>query len=124
MPQVAIRPAMLRDAGVIEVSASPGEIREVYSRLNNAVALDAGEAEALAILLNDPRSLTYCTADAAAARAIALLNLTEKGVSLEVALESCGMRRGLDRQYSERRFRELLHEGFTMRLQGPGGLTG
>lgn len=121
---VPIEATVLKELGVGEVSASTEELKGVYEQFDNVMgpALDAGEVEGLAVLRKDDQSgLIYCTADVACIRAIALLELSERSISLEAALETCGMRqRDIDWQYSERKFKRHLQEGFAMRLQGQG----
>lgn len=111
-------------AGKIQVvSASPAQIAALYAQLDDVFiqTIHAGEAEALALLFSGtlPDHL-FCTAEAPATKALALLDMKDVGISFEDLLSGAGEHPKLLRHYTERFFREALTEGAKMRIQGVG----
>jgi len=81
--------------------------------------LHDGDKELLLLLQKD-EELILCTCDGAIIKALALLALSDKGISVEKLLKRSGINKNLPHKYSEKRFRTLLKEGSIMRIQGIG----
>ena len=63
--------------------------------------LDPGEIEALALLrANKPTGATFCTSDAPAIKALAMINMSHLGISLETMLAKIGLTKNLDVQFT------------------------
>ena len=111
-------------AGTIqEATASAGEISEVLAYFDSGIqeGLDPGEIEALAILLRENQGdMSFCTADRRAVEALAMLGLSEQGMSMEAMLDQAGLHKNLPERCSEQRFKQYLRDGTTLRLQGKG----
>ena len=111
-------------AGIIqEATATAGEISEVLAYFDSGIqeGLDPGEVEALAILLREStEEMSFCTADRRAVEAVAMLGLSEQGISMESMLDQAGLHKDLPRRCSEQRFRQHLSDGTTLRLHGKG----
>ncbi|MEW6068055.1 MAG: hypothetical protein AB1610_07185 [Nitrospirota bacterium] len=78
--------------------------------------LHDGEKEAL-ILLQKQEGLLLCTCDHAAIKAMALLDLSDRGISFESLLKKSGINKKLDYKHTEKRFKKCLSEGSIMRIQ-------
>ena len=106
-----------------EASATAFEMHEVLDHFdrNTQEGLDPGEIEALAIIMQDAENeMRFCTADRAAVEAIAMLGLSERGISMECMLDELGFHRTLPSKCTEHRFRQYLENGKVMRIQGKG----
>jgi len=106
------------------VCADAAAVAAVLARFDPVMRerIDAGEAEALAILSawegNRP---AFCTADGAAARAACLLGFSDNLISLEEALRGVGLeQRRLASQFSEEKMNQWRNAGRQMRLRGEG----
>jgi hypothetical protein len=74
--------------------------------------LDPGEIEALALLLaNKATGASFCTSDAPAIRALAMLHMSDSGISLEMALSKVGLTKKLDVQFTEGFFKNNIGIG-------------
>lgn len=108
---------------IAEVAAKSAELQNLETIFNYATlqGLDPGELEALA-LINSGRTkdALFCTADAAAIRALALMGHSQLGISLEKLLRKVGLQKPLDRQYKENFFRYHLNRGKQDRITGIG----
>jgi len=72
------------------IEAQPSDIVKLTEKLSNDFlhTLDSGELEALAILLSENYpELLFTTADKAAVKALGVLNLSYKGISVECLLK-------------------------------------
>ena len=98
---------------VIELSASPDEIKEVLTKLPaiNHENIDPGELESLAILSRE-EGLIFCSCDAAAIRALPFLDHSDRGISVESLLKSSGLQRsGLKDRHTDQYFKSNLAIG-------------
>jgi hypothetical protein len=96
-----------------EVSATTEEIQQVLTRLptTHRDSLHTGELESLAILLRDI-DLIFCSCDAATIRALPLLDLSERGVSVESLLRTSGLSRSdLRERHADAYFKNNLSIG-------------
>lgn len=116
--------ATLISQGVIpEISASVSDIKRVRTVFDEELnmALHDGEVEALAILYADESdSFLFCTSDKVAIRVLAMLGLSDSGVSFEEVLRTSGLLKSLPPEYSTEYFNRYIAEGQTARIQGKG----
>ncbi len=110
-----------------EVSATVEEMTDIYARFDSAFSsgLHPGETEGLALLLAGriPEA-RYCTADAAAIQALAVLGFSDRGVSLETLLAGKRTRCPLERQFLEDFLQRHLSQGLQNRITGAGMARG
>lgn len=120
--EIHLEPSLM--AGSLrEVAASPEHIAAFLARFDPVFVqrMDAGEAEALAMLAaGELPEHRFCTSDGPAIRALCLLDLPEVGLSLETLLRDVGLSRTLPSQYRETFFREMLSRGAQERIAGVG----
>lgn len=104
-----------------ELSCSAQELLRFKERFDRVFQeeLHDGEKEAL-MLLQKQEDLLLCTCDYAAIKALALLDLSDKGISFENLLKKSGINKKLEFKHAEKRFRKYLNEGSIMRIQGRG----
>ena len=112
-------------AGQISQEAVDVEETAEFMYHINAVmteSLHPGEIEALTLLFkNRVPDCKFCSADQAAVKALVLVGMKDKGLSLEKVLEHTGLRRkSLKAQYSERRFQDWVRQAEIDRIQGTG----
>ena len=83
------------------------------------LAMDQGETESIAYLLQDEEDATLCTCDAAGIKCIAYMQLEHKPVSLESVLRTSGHYRGrrLLPRHLESTFRKNQNDGKALRVQ-------
>lgn len=81
-----------------------------------------GEEESLSLLYCEKldEDVLFCTADAIAIHALAMIGLSERGISLEKLLNSIGLNKPLPTQYSEKFFKENIKRGQIKRITGDG----
>lgn len=116
--------AALISQGVLpEISASMSAIkrvREVFGEELN-MTLHDGEVEAIAVLYADtPDGFLFCTSDKVAIRVLAMLGLSDSGVSFEEVLTTTGLQKPLPLEYRKQYFDHYIAEGQTRRIQGKG----
>jgi hypothetical protein len=78
--------------------------------------LHAGELEALSIIQND-RSLRFCTSDKMAIKAIGIIGLSSQGISFEELLKTSGITKKLEHKHTKEYFKKYLIEGSIIRIQ-------
>ena len=106
-----------------EVSATAEQLATLLDRFDPVFSqrMDPGEAEALALLLAGELSdCFFCSSDGPAIRALNLLSMPERGISLEMLLRKVGLERRLARPFDERFFREMQARGAQEFVRGEG----
>ena len=79
-----------------------------------------GEKEAL-ILHSKEERFRFCTCDKSAIKSLALLGLTDKGISFERMLKVTGLfSKNLEYKLTEDYFKRWIKEGSIMKIQGTG----
>jgi len=114
-----------------EVAA--GRIREIEmtsSHVENARArftpdfrerLHDGEFEALAYLITNPdEDIRFVSGDGPAIQAVAMLDSDCRVIALVEALDECGWRKPLPKQFSRDFLKRHVREGHVRRIQGRG----
>lgn len=106
-----------------EVSATAEQLAALLGRFDRVFIqrMDPGEAEALALLLTGELSdCFFCSSDGPAIRALNLLSMPERGISLEMLLRGAGLERRLARPFDERFFQEMRARGAEEFSRGEG----
>jgi len=106
---------------IYELSCSAEELlsfKEQFDRVFQEELHD-GEKEAL-VLIHKQKNLLLCTCDHAAIKALALLDLLDRGISFENLLRKSGITKKLEYKHTEKRFKKCLSEGSVMRIQERG----
>jgi hypothetical protein len=113
-------------AGQIEEAAASIDEMDGFVRRFDAIMtenLHKGELEALVLLFSGQLANCWlCSADQAAVKALVLVGLKSKGISLERVLHHIGLPGGrrLGEQYSQQRFEQWAEEAALDRMQGRG----
>ncbi len=104
-----------------ELSCSAQELLAFKEKFDAVFQEDLhdGEKEAL-VLLQKQEDLMLCTCDHAAIKALALLDLSDKGISFENLLKKSGITKQLEYKHTEKRFQKCLSEGSIMKIQERG----
>ncbi|HLY30727.1 MAG TPA: hypothetical protein VKQ36_06840 [Ktedonobacterales bacterium] len=114
----------IANGSLIEVAATPDQLTSLRARFDRLFLerMDAGEAEALALLLaGELPDHRFCTGDGPAIKALALLDMADTGLSFEALLRDVGLQRGkIPLQYTEKFFQDFLARGAQDRIQGVG----
>jgi hypothetical protein len=116
-------PECVQEGSVVEWEASAAQIFDVTANFDRLFqqAIDPGELEALACLLARPQEgIGFCSSDGPAIRALAMLDMADRGLSFEVVLKLSGFAKPLPRHFTERFFQEQLRLGSLMRITGQG----
>jgi len=104
--------------------ASLLDMETLKSRFDQVLAerIHAGELEALTLFYNGSvtKDCLLCTSDRAVLYALVCLDLSNRAISLESALDKIGLRQTLEHQYTEDWFQDILREARIRRIQGTG----
>ncbi len=110
----------LKQEKVIRVEAEFEDFEALQKRLSSdfMASLDAGELEALAILLSKRhKDILFTTADRAAIKALGVLGLGSRGISVEELLKNSGTKRKekskLPQHFTKKWFQQVLAEGLS-----------
>lgn len=110
----------IRKGKVIRLEAELDDFKALEQRLSSdfLASLDAGELEALAILMSKShKDILFTTADKAAVKALGVLGLGFQGVSVEELLIHTGAKRKgnshLPMHFTKKWFQKILVEGFS-----------
>lgn len=108
---------------VHQLMATAEEYAELYKIFDSVFlqALDPGETEALALLqANRTPDAFFCTSDAPAIKALAMLGLSQQGISMEMLMSKVGLAKRLELQFTEDFFKRNIRQGQTARITGEG----
>jgi len=112
--------AWVKEGKVVRIDADLKDYVALSSRLKSdfMASIDPGEREALATLLSKQhQQLLFSTADRAAARALGILGLGSRGISIEELLEGLGSKRSsktkLPIHHTKKWFQQAVAEGFS-----------
>jgi hypothetical protein len=111
---------------VQQLTATIEEYGELYKIFASwfLQALDPGETEALALLrANRTPGAFFCTSDAPAIKALAMLGLSQRGISMEMLMSKVGLAKRLETQFTEDFFTRNIRHGQTARITGEGLAT-
>lgn len=120
----AIRLRRLIELGKIKlVSATVDQLKSVRTIFDRVFVegLHDGEVEALAVLQsNSVGNAFFCTGDAIAIQALAMMRHSESGISIDSLLKENGLQKPLSIQFSEQFFRNNLGIGRQNLITGIG----
>jgi hypothetical protein len=110
--------------GKIKVlEADVPEIADLMSQFDPlfSESIDPGEQEALALMLaNRCPDHRFCSADARPVQALAMLDMSDRGVSFEELLKRIGRAQKLDDHFTQAFLERQIKEGQRRRIQGDG----
>lgn len=94
----------------------------IQSQFDSTFILDKGEMEAIALMKSSQGGKhIFCTGDAAAIKALSMLNMSDRGISLEELFKKIGINpKDLEKRHQKSFFDRCLQEGFDKRLRGEG----
>lgn len=93
----------IRSGEVLELEATADELQELYRVFESWFldTLDPGEIEALALLqANKAQAASFCTSDAPAIKALAMIGMSHLGISFEILLSKIGLTKNLEVQFT------------------------
>jgi hypothetical protein len=108
---------------VKELEADLSELSELMNQFDPlfSESIDPGEQEALALMpAGRCPEHRFCSADARPLQALAMLGMSDQGVSLEELLGRMGQSKSLDEQYTRAYLERQIKEGQRRRIQGDG----
>ncbi len=114
---------LIDEGKIMEMAATHEELTALYQLFDRVFVegLHEGEAEALALLHAGRVSEAYfCTGDAIAIKALAMIRKSERGVAMEKMLEKFGLQRKLEKQYTSAFFQENIKRGQENLITGQG----
>lgn len=119
--------AQVASGAIEELTATAGDIARVLSAFDSSIVggIHAGEAEGLALLQADKAGgALFCSGDALAIQALAMLGLAERAVSFEALLGGKKTVVPLEPQCTEDYLRGNLAIGLERRITGAGLVKG
>jgi len=123
LPQAINLERLISEGKIAEIQATAEQIYSMigYFDRNFIEGLHEGETEALALVkANSVGEALYCTGDAIAIQALAMLGHSETGISLESLLKQFGLQKQLDKQFTAKFFRTNIEFGRENRITGRG----
>jgi hypothetical protein len=111
---------------ISQLGATADEFAQLYTVFASwfLETLDSGESEALALLkANRMAGASFCTSDAPAIKALAMMTMSEQGIPMERLLANIGLQKNLEKQYTEDFFRTNIRQGQIARITGEGLAT-
>jgi hypothetical protein len=112
-----------RSGKISILTANITEMMGISSFFNSVFVdqLHPGETEGIALLFfRKDLNHQFCTSDAMAIKALALLDLSHLAISFEKCLTSLGLGKTLDFQFKEPFLKKFLKIGQAMRITGEG----
>ena len=123
LPRAINLQKLVSEGRIAEIEATAEQISSLMEDFdrNFIEGLHEGEAEALALVkAGNVGEALYCTGDAIAIQALAMLGHSESGISMESLLKQFGLQKRLAGQFTEKFFRSHLEIGRENRVTGQG----
>lgn len=114
LPEAIDLKKLVNEKKIEELSASVEEIAVLLSQFDPLFqkGLHEGETEALALIYsNKAPDAFFCTGDAIAIHALAMINKSERGISFESLLKTIGLQKGVSWSCTEEFFQRELETG-------------
>lgn len=123
IPEAINLTALISKGKIKEYCASTEDLAALYSRFDRVFieGIHDGEAECLALILKRrvPETL-FCSADAIAIQALAMLDRSNQGISFEALLKKTGLSKTIRRHFTEKFFKDNLKQGIQNRITKAG----
>jgi len=114
IPEAINLPKLISKGKVQVATATQLEMASMHAYFDRAFiqGIDAGELEALTLVKEDKvQDAFFCTGDAAGIKALAMIGHSESGISMERLLLQLGLKKPLDKQFTDKFFKECLEQG-------------
>jgi len=123
IPQPIQLKRLIAEGRVKEIAATSDEMGAVQAIFDTVFiqGLHDGELEALSLIrANRLEGVLFCTSDAIAISALAMIGHFESGISMESLLRKTGLQQPLKKQFTEKFFQRVLAEGKQHLFTGAG----
>ena len=123
VPEAINLKKLISEGKIKEYSASSNELADLYSLFDRVFieGIHEGEAESLALILKRRlKDVLFCSGDAVAIQALAMVGHSEAGISFEALLKKVGLQQNLRTQFKEKFFKEHLKHGAQNRITQTG----
>lgn len=123
IPQDINLTQLIQKSRITEISATIEDIADLHAVFDSVFlhGLHEGEAEALALMkAKKTGEALFCTSDVKAIHALAMIDMSDRGISFERLLKSIGFARGLPHHYSDSFFKQIIKEGQRNKITGQG----
>jgi len=114
---------LIEEGKIKEFSASQEEIAEFLNKFDRLFVegLHIGESESLALIMNCKLDDTlFCSGDATAIQALAMIGFSDLGISFEILLKKTGLQKKLRKHFLEKFFKENINIGAQNLITGQG----
>lgn len=114
---------LIEEGKIKEISASQEEIAEFLNKFDRVFVegLHIGESESLALIMNCKLDDTlFCSGDATAIQALAMIGFSDLGISFEKLLKKTGLQKRLRKHFLEKFFKENINIGAQNLITGQG----
>jgi len=117
-------PGLVERGDLNEVDPTASQVRRFHEKFDKFFSelIHEGERDVLAHLLSiEGEKSAFCSADCTALKALAMLGLSELGISLEETLKKIGYQvSDLSKEYTESFVQECIESGKENRIMGRG----
>ena len=114
---------LIEQEKINELSATQDEMTSFLNIFDSVFTqgLDPGEIESLCIIENgNAGDSFFCTSDAPAIKALAMIGHSNVGISMELILKKVGLQKRLSKQFTDGFFKALIKEGQQTLITGQG----
>ncbi len=123
IPEAINLEKLISKGKIKEFAASADEVAAFLNKFDSVYVqgLHAGENEALALIMHGKINDTlYCSADATAIQALAMIGHSDLGISMEIMMKKSGITKRLKVHYSEEFFKRNINIGKQNLITGQG----
>lgn len=115
--------SLIEEGKINELSATQEEMTSFMEIFDSVFSqgLDPGELESLSLIeTGKAGDSMFCTSDAPAIKALAMMGRSDAGISMESILKKAGLQKRLSKQFTDNFFKALIKEGQQNRITGMG----
>jgi hypothetical protein len=123
VPKAINLPILSAEGKITELTATIEELKRLSDIFDPVFVegLHDGESEALALLLSGKAGeALFCSSDAKAIQALAMIGMAEQGISFERLIKTSGLSRNLPHHFGENFFQRNIRNGQEYRVTGAG----
>jgi len=123
VPEAINLKELIKAGKIKELSATRKEMSAFLKKFDSVFVsgLHDGEIESLLLILHrDLENTFFCSSDAIAIQALAMIGHSNSGVSMETLLKKTGLQIRLRRHFKEKYFKEQIKKGVASLLTGEG----